>query len=101
MTTPAAGAPATEAPPSQAQVPGLRGRPEERRRKTKARCQAPGATSSPSTPPGSNVALVVIHCDPLNPPGPPSPEPSGESTGKNQSWAGQGDSSGESPAYPE
>lgn len=70
MTTPAAGAPAAGAAQSQAQVPGLRGRPEERRRKTKARCQVPGATSSPPTLPGSNMALVVIHCSPLNPPDP-------------------------------
>lgn len=47
----------------------------------------PGARSLgpfhiPPTPPGSSVALVVIHCDPLNPPGPPSPDPSGEGTGK-------------------
>lgn len=88
MTTPAAGAPAAGAAQSQAQVPGLRGRPEERRRKTKARCQVPGATSSLPTLPGSNMALVVIHCSPLDPPEPPSPDPAGEGTGKNRSWAG-------------
>lgn len=78
--------PATDASLSQAQVPGLRGvlRKEDGKPKPGARALGPPHLPHPTLPlpPGSSVAVVVIHCDPLNPPGPSSPNPSKEGTRK-------------------
>jgi len=52
--------------------------------KPKPGARSLGPPHLPLTPPGSSVALVVIHCDPLNPPWTPFPNPSGEGTGKTQ-----------------
>lgn len=103
MITPVAGSASHRWSSKPGTGPGPQGHPEERRQKTKARYQSLGATSSPSLSPnssGSSVALVVICCNPFNPPG-PSLIPLKRVQGKNLSWAGLRESSGESPACPE
>lgn len=84
MVTPVAGSASHRWSSKPGTGPGPQGHPEERRQKTKARYQSLGATASPSLSPnssGSSVALVVICCNPFNPPGPLS-DPSEEGTRK-------------------
>lgn len=103
MITLAAGSPATDGPLSQAWVPGLRGVLRKEDRKLKPGTRALGQPISSHLPQllWQQCGLSGYPLQPLQPTWTLSLIPLKRVQGKNLSWAGWRDSSGESPAYPE